>query len=181
MHRCPFVYKNPCIFNLMDTRIEKYIKHFNLQPHPEGGWYAETYRNSESTAGLPERYTGERSFSTAIYFLVPGTTFSAFHRIKSDELWHFYDGDMLEVLVIDESGELHIIELGRDTDGGQVFQAVVHRGQWFASRCSVADGFSLVGCTVSPGFDFADFELAVRSDLIAQFPQHIDLIISLTR
>jgi hypothetical protein len=165
----------------MDSTIEKYIRHFNLQPHPEGGWYAETYRSSEDTAGLPERFTGARNFSTAIYFLVPGHTFSAFHRIKSDELWHFYDGDMLQVFVIDERGELSIIELGRDSDHGQVFQAVVRQGQWFASRCGVAGGFSLVGCTVSPGFDFADFELADRTDLLEQFPEHRELIIALTR
>ena len=165
----------------MNTIIEKYINHLHLQPHPEGGWYSETYRSDETTAGLPERFTAARNFSTAIYFLVPGHTFSAFHRILSDELWHFYDGDMLEIYVIDESGTLSIIQLGRDTDRGQVFQAVVRRGAWFASRCSVTDGFSLVGCTVSPGFDFADFELADRSDLVRQFPQHEKHITTLTR
>jgi predicted cupin superfamily sugar epimerase len=161
--------------------IEKYISHLHLQPHPEGGWYSETYRSDESTSDLPARFGGERNFSTAIYFLLPGHTFSAFHRIKSDELWHFYDGDMLEIFVIDESATLSIIQLGRDTDSGQVFQAVVKRGHWFASRCSVADGFSLVGCTVSPGFDFADFELAVRSELLEHYSQHEEHIIALTR
>jgi predicted cupin superfamily sugar epimerase len=161
--------------------IDRYIRDLHLQPHPEGGWYSETYRSDESTSGLPARFSGERSFSTAIYFLVPGSTFSAFHRILSDELWHFYDGDMLEIFVIDESGTLSIISLGRDTERGQVFQAVVKSGAWFASRCSVAEGFSLVGCTVSPGFDFADFELADRSELIKRYPQHEECITALTR
>jgi predicted cupin superfamily sugar epimerase len=165
----------------MNTKIDNYVHKLNLQPHPEGGWYSETYRSSESTSGLPDRFPGERSFGTAIYFLVPGTTFSAFHRIKSDELWHFYDGNMLEIFVIDERGELSIISLGRDIDGGQVFQAVVNAGHWFASRCSVSDGFSLVGCTVSPGFDFADFEMADRSSLIAEYPQHEEIVTALTR
>jgi predicted cupin superfamily sugar epimerase len=160
--------------------IETYITNLKLKPHPEGGWYNETYRSDETTTGLPARFSGERNFSTAIYFLLPGNAFSAFHRIKSEELWHFYDGDMLEIFVIDESGTLSIIALGKDTERGQVFQTVVKRGQWFASRCSVADGFSLVGCTVSPGFDFADFELAVRSKLLLQFPQHEEYITALT-
>lgn len=165
----------------MNTKINTYIHKLNLQPHPEGGWYSETYRSNESTAALPDRFSGERSLSTAIYFLVTGETFSAFHRIKSDELWHFYDGDMLEIFVIDERGELSIISLGSDIDSGQVFQAVVRAGCWFASRCSAADGFSLVGCTVSPGFDFADFEMADRGELVRQYPQHEVIIAALTR
>ncbi|CAK9252043.1 unnamed protein product [Sphagnum jensenii] len=131
----------------MHSKIEKYISDLSLIPHPEGGWYSETYRSDETTTDLPAGFTGARHFSTAIYFLVPGTTFSAFHRIRSDELWHFYDGDMLQVFVIDEAGALRIIELGRDTDQGQVFQAVVRRGTWFASRCAAPGGFSLAGCT----------------------------------
>jgi len=161
--------------------IEKYIHHLDLKPHPEGGWYRETYRSSEKTTQLPEGFVGERNFCTAIYFLLSGNNFSAFHRIKSDELWHFYDGDMLQIFVIDESGALRIIELGREPDKGQVFQAVVTKGHWFASRCSASEGFSLVGCTVSPGFDFRDFEMADRNDLLSQFPQHKDYIIGLTR
>jgi len=165
----------------MNTRIQTIITHLNLQPHPEGGWYAETYRSDETTTGLPERFTGPRNFSTAIYFLLTGNTFSAFHRIKSDELWHFYEGDMLEVFVIDEEGTMQVIQLGRDTAHGQVYQACVRKGLWFASRCLVKDGFSLVGCTVSPGFDFADFEMADRAELIQQYPQHSELIYGLTR
>ena len=165
----------------MNTTIQTYITQLNLQPHPEGGWYNETYRSNERADNLPARFTGARNFCTAIYFLLPGNSFSAFHRIKSDEMWHFYDGDMLEVFVIDEQGALHIISLGKDVSKGQVFQAVVKRGQWFASRCAVANGFSLVGCTVSPGFDFEDFEMADGGKLTEEYPQHRALIGELTR
>ena len=165
----------------MHNAIQTYITRYNLQPHPEGGWYAETYRSSELANQLPPRFTGPRNFSTAIYFLLPGNTFSAFHRIQSDELWHFYDGDMLEVFVINAQGSLQLIQLGRDTAQGQVYQATVHAGQWFASRCSVNNGFALVGCTVSPGFDFKDFEIARRGDLLLQYPQHSSIIQALTR
>ncbi len=165
----------------MNPQIQTYITHFNLQPHPEGGWYAETYRSTDSTNQLPEGFTGPRNFSTAIYFLMPGNSFSAFHRIKSDELWHFYDGDMLEVFVIDEQGILQVIRLGRDAANGEGFQATVRAGLWFASRCSVTEGFSLVGCTVSPGFNFQDFELANRTELLQQYPQHSQCINELIR
>ena len=161
--------------------IETYIKQFNLQPHPEGGWFAETYRSDEALAHLPARFSGARNFATAIYFLLPGDTFSAFHRIKCDETWHFYDGDMLEVFVIDEQGAMRVISLGREVGQGQVYQATVRRGQWFASRCKVKEGFSLVGCTVSPGFNFEDFELADRALLLQQYPQHSKHIQALTR
>ena len=165
----------------MNPQTETFITHFNLQPHSEGGWYAETYRSADLTNQLPQGFTGQRNFSTAIYFLMPGNSFSAFHRIKSDELWHFYDGDMLEVFVIDKRGALQVIKLGRNTATGEVYQAVVRKGQWFASRCSVKEGFSLVGCTVSPGFDFEDFEMANRIELIREYPQHAGFINALTR
>ncbi|NIJ55986.1 cupin domain-containing protein [Dyadobacter arcticus] len=156
---------------------------YNLQPHPEGGFYAETYRSSEgiSQYGLPERFAGNRSFSTGIYFLLESTDFSAFHRIQSDEMWHFYAGDPLEVFVIDpEKGALEIIRLGADPENGETFQAVVPAGSWFASKPADGSTYSLVGCTVAPGFDFADFEMAEKEDLIRQFPDHETLIRALT-
>ena len=160
-----------------------FIDQLQLQPHPEGGWFRETYRAEESITrnALPARFDAGRNFSTAIYFLLTSASFSAFHRIKSDEMWHFYDGDMLEVFVIDDQGTLQVIRLGRDINNGQVFQAVVKKGQWFASRCSVNNGFSLVGCTVSPGFDFKDFEMADRIKLSEEYPNHKGLISELTR
>lgn len=162
---------------------EALIRFYELQPHPEGGFYKETYRSAETIAsdGLPERYTGERSYSTAIYFLLNANNFSAFHRIKSDELWHFYFGIALNIYVIENTGKLEVIRLGNNIENGEVFQAVVHAGCWFASEPASDNGFSFAGCTVAPGFDFADFELADKATLINAYPQHSGLINRLCR
>ena len=160
-----------------------WIEKYNLLPHPEGGYYAETYRSAEgiSKDALPERFEGNRSFSTGIYFLLQKENISAFHRIKSDEMWHFYAGDPLEVFVIyPETGKLEIIKLGSDPDRGETFQAVVPAGTWFGSRPAAGSQYCLVGCTVSPGFDFADFEMANRNELIKIYPHHEALITGLT-
>ena len=185
--------------------IQKLIELYSLSPHPEGGWYKQTYKSSEliPSNSLPDRFTGDRSFSTAIYFLLEQGNFSAFHRIKSDECWHFYAGDPLEVFLLNEKGELEIVTLGNDYEKGQLFQFVVPANCWFASRprpseaLSDAKGsgrrpsaeegrvpnshFSFVGCTVAPGFEFADFELANANTLIADFSNHADIIRQLCR
>ncbi|RIV27561.1 cupin domain-containing protein [Fibrisoma montanum] len=152
-----------------------WVNAFGMQPHPEGGYYAETYRSSEllPKAGLPDRFSGSRSVSTAIYFLLESHHVSALHRIQSDEVWHFYAGGPLEVFVIEPAtGNLSIIRLGADPDQGEVFQAVVPAGSWFGSKPAAGTAYSLVGCTVAPGFDFADFELAKPEEMLQQFPQH---------
>lgn len=162
---------------------------YNMQAHPEGGYYAETYRAGEviPQTALPDRFSGDRSFSTAIYFLLETHHVSAFHRIQADEVWHFYTGRPLNVYVIAEDGTLSVIRLGNDPAQGDVFQAVVPAGSWFGSRPvpdSSADGlppYSLVGCTVAPGFDFADFELADRDALTSHYPQHAALIASMSQ
>jgi hypothetical protein len=154
-----------------------------LTPHPEGGYFRQTYRSDLilKKDALPSEFSGPRSASTAIYFLLDGENFSAFHRIRSDELWHFYAGDSLEIHVIDLDGIHSRILLGPNLDAGENLQAVVKAGCWFASRVQDPNSFALVGCTVAPGFDFEDFELAKRSDLSARFPQHQSLIEKLTR
>ena len=159
-----------------------YVQAFAMQPHPEGGYFAETYRSTESISqsALPGRFRGERSFCTAIYFLLESHHVSAFHRITSDEIWHFYAGGPLEIFVISATGELTIIRLGNNPEQGEVFQAVVPAGCWFGSKPTVGVDFSLVGCTVAPGFDFADFEMADRFNLLAEFPQHRAVIEMLT-
>ena len=162
---------------------EYLVNQLQLLPHPEGGFYKETYRSNEGMAAhcLPQRFGGERSFSTAIYFLLRKGEFSAFHRIKSDEGWHFYAGGSLRIHVIDAQGNYSFIRLGTKLDEGEVFQAVVPAGCWFASEPEVGTEFSLVGCTVSPGFDFADFEMAGVAQLSKEFPQHSSLISRLCR
>ena len=162
---------------------QQIIHHYNLQPHPEGGWYKETYRSSEFIIAdaLPERFGGNRSFSTAIYFLLEQGNFSAFHRIKSDECWHFYAGDPLLIYEIDVDGKLTITTLGNDISQGQLFQYVVPANCWFASVPSPSSSFCFVGCTVAPGFDFADFELADKITLSGFYPQHTAIVQQLCR
>ncbi len=159
------------------------ITHFHLHPHPEGGWYAQSYRSTESipAAALPERFSGDRLFSTAIYFLLEPGNFSAFHRIKSDECWHFYSGDPLEIFILHTDGSLQVVTLGPSIDKGQHFQFVVPANCWFASRPAAGSRYCFVGCTVSPGFDFADFEMANASELSKEYPLHHAIIETLCR
>lgn len=159
-----------------------YVQAFHMQPHPEGGYFAETYRASETIpqSALPERFGGDRAFSTAIYFLLESHHVSALHRIASDEVWHFYAGGALEIFVITLTGELSVIRLGNNPDQGEVFQAVVPAGCWFGSAPARGVDFSLVGCTVAPGFDFSDFEMASREQLLTAFPMHSAVIEKLT-
>ena len=164
---------------ITDQLIQKY----NLEPHPEGGWYKQTYKSNEQIPGnaLPERFGANRTFSTAIYFLLEKENFSAFHRIKSDECWHFYAGDPLVIYVIDHNEELKIISLGNDLEKGQAFQYVVPANCWFASRPAPGSEYCFVGCTVAPGFEFEDFELANAAELSAIYPEHKKIIEQLCR
>lgn len=160
-----------------------WIDALHLVRHPEGGYFRETYRSPEmiSRRHLPARFSGDRAFATAIYFLLQGTDFSALHRIAQDEVWHFYEGSSMTVFVIAPDGELSTIRLGRAVDAGELLQAMVPAGCYFGARLSDPHSYALVGCTVAPGFDFADFELANRKDLAARYPQHKALIEQLTR
>ena len=178
--------RHPTEPNLHESRF--WIDRLQLIPHPEGGFYRETYRAPLQIpqSALPSTFKGARSASTAIYVLLDGENFSAFHRIAADEMWHFYAGSALAVEVIDPAGKHSQILLGSHPEAGEQFQAVVPAGCWFASHVfdsssQKSGAFSLVGCTVAPGFDFADFEIAQRASLTAQYPQHRDLIARLTR
>jgi predicted cupin superfamily sugar epimerase len=162
--------------------IDELIRKLELAPHPEGGWYRETYRADETIAAeaLPGRFTGARSCSTAILFLLAQGEKSALHRIKSDELWHFHCGASLMIHMITPDGAYRCLRLGGDIMGGEVFQAVVPAGCWFGAECSGRGGYALVGCTVAPGFDFSDFEMGCRDTLLEQFPAHGEIIRRLT-
>lgn len=157
------------------TDASDWIDRLDLEPHPEGGYFSRTYTADVVVDGsqLPD-HDGARPIATAIYYLLEATDFSAFHRLASDERWHFYRGDPLTLYLLDD--ELATIELGTDR-----FQAVVPAGTWFAAEASDGDhGFALVGCEVTPGFDFADFELA-DSTLADRYPAHRALIDQLIR
>lgn len=167
----------------MQERVQELISHYQMQPHPEGGYYRQSYRSSGSipVESLPEGFSGPRFFSTAIFFLLEQGNFSAFHRIRSDECWHFYEGGCLHVHIIFPDGKLQTIRLGSDISRGEVYQYVVPANCWFASEPAPGTAYSLVGCTVSPGFDFADFELADTARLTQTNPAHEALIQRLCR
>ncbi len=159
-----------------------WIEKLALMPHPEGGYYREIYRSSESIPkeALPERFGGARSFCTSIFYLLKGGQVSRLHRLKSDEIWHFYDGAPVTIHTIAPDGGFAETQLGRDAEAGQVFQAMVPAGTWLGASVSLDGSYSLVGCTVAPGFDFADFELGRREKLLDMFPEHSELIRKLT-
>lgn len=158
---------------------ESYISLLKLAPHPEGGWFREVYR---AALQVEVPWSAEkRSASTSIYFLLESADFSSFHRINSDEVWHFYDGEALEIFWFDTSGKLNSILLGRNPEAGELLQFAMPAGCWFAARVKDPGTFSLVGCAVSPGFDFRDFEMAERHKLISLYPESEELITSLTR
>ena len=165
------------------TKVDQLIRQFNLKQHPEGGWYTQTYKSNEvlSAAALPLRFNGDRTFSTAIYFLLEKGNFSAFHKIKSDECWHFYAGDPLHVYVIEPTGKLKTITLGSDFEQGQNFQYVVPANCWFASRPAPNSEYCFVGCTVAPGFEFDDLELADANELSLRYPELAPVIKELCR
>jgi predicted cupin superfamily sugar epimerase len=167
----------------MARTAAEWIAFMRLAPHPEGGFYRETYRAREVIAGdhLPTRFGGARACSTAIYFLLPGDQISALHRIKSDEVWHFYGGSALTLTLIHSDGRLEAHRLGPDAERGESFQVLVPAGCWYGASVDDPDSYALVGGTVAPGFDFADFELADRQALLATFPQHREAILDLTR
>lgn len=167
----------------MKPNKEQLIDLFDLQPHPEGGWYKESYKSVEQITAnaLPNRFNDNRFFSSAIYFLLERGNFSAFHRIKSDECWHFYAGETLLIYIINESGDLEVVSLGSNITKGEFFQYVVPANCWFASVPAPNSEYCFVGCTVAPAFDFKDFELANAKELSVTYPQHLDLIYSLCR
>lgn len=157
---------------------QELIETLKLSKHVEGGAFRETYRSNQVL--YPEGYPGVRAVNTAIYFLLQYGEFSAFHKILSDELWHHYTGDTLHIYEITAEGILKVHKLGKNLTEGEQFQVLIPGGSWFASRCEVAGGFGLAGCTVSPGFDFEDFVLADRASLSEEYPDFKEIIAELT-
>lgn len=151
---------------------EEIIERFNLKPLPnEGGYYTETYRASEKISDLPKRYESPRNFSTAILYLITPDSFSKLHRVKSDEIFHFYLGDPVEMIKITEDGNVKTEILGTDILKNQSPQVVVEKNIWQATKLLPGGNFALLGCTVAPGFDFADYQHGNKDTLINRFPK----------
>jgi uncharacterized protein len=160
---------------------EYWIHHLKLDPHPEGGFYRETYRSKENihVCGLPQRFPAPRSFSTAIHFLLRSRDKSLFHRIKSDELWHFHAGEALHIYLLQDEN-LTLFKLGSNLEAGELLQVVVPANCWFGAKLISQHGYTLSGCTVAPGFDFKDFEIADQKTLLQEFPNCEEIIRELT-
>jgi hypothetical protein len=167
----------------MNQAAQQLITHFDLQEHPEGGYFKETYRSEGVIPEyvFPDLFEGRRNYCTGIYFLLTSDTFSAFHRIRQDEMWHFYQGSPLTIHMISPDGNYSKQLIGLDFENGGLPQFTVPKEYWFAAEVNHPESYSFVGCTVSPGFDFRDFDLAKRHQLIEQFPPYKELITRLTR
>lgn len=159
-----------------------WINKLGLSNHPEGGYFREVYRSDEliKNEDLPNRFNSGRNFSTSIYFLLNQKQISSFHKLKSDEIWHFYTGSPITIHIISNNGNYKELKLGLNFNSGENPQIIIPHNNWFAAELLDKSYFSLIGCTVAPGFDFSDFFLGKRKDLTEMFPQHQDLIKRLT-
>jgi predicted cupin superfamily sugar epimerase len=174
-----------CVFRGDSMTAEEVKKLLGLVPHPrEGGWYVRTYEAEEfvpATVFADSRYDGERRTSTAIYYLLEPDTFSEMHLLQSDEIFHFYAGDAVEMLQLLPDGGSERVVIGNDLAAGERPQVVVRRGVWQGSRLVQGGSWALLGCTVSPGFEFVDYAEGRRPELVARWPEWEEMIVALTR
>ncbi len=162
---------------------EKIIKALELEPHPEGGYFKETYRSDLviSKEGLSNHYSGSRVASTAIYFLLTKEEPKSYlHKLKSDEIFHLYDGGPVEILLLYPNGDGEIQTLGRDLEKGERPQVLIPKGTWFGGLLNKTASYALIGCTVAPGFEFEDFTLEISKDLAARYSDFSEMIETLT-
>lgn len=162
----------------MNSEANRLIKTFELENHPEGGYYKEVYRSNgvidpESSQTV---YPAGRNFFTSIYYLLEGSDTSSFHRIKSDETWHFYSGSPATIHIIHPDSLYEALYLGPEVLNGQAYQHTVPGGSWFGVSLKKSESYLLAGCTVAPGFDFDDFEMGDPYKLKQAFPEHADII-----
>lgn len=165
----------------MEKDAKYWINKLELLAHPEGGFYKEVYRDAQiiSKDAIPISFKGDRNSSTAIYYLLEKENYSSFHRIQSDEIWHLYNGSSVNIYYFKE-GELFIERLGLNLEKGESPMCIIPKNTWFAAELINKKSYSLMGCTVAPGFDFADFEKATRNDLLEYLHKHNELITRLT-
>ena len=168
---------------LMNEKAAYYISKLKLMPHPEGGYFNEVYRSEEklSKENLPARYNGKRSVSTSIYFLLEGEQVSAFHRLKSDETWHFYDGSVVKIYILANDGQMSEILLGKNLEDMEFHQVTIKKNSWFGAEVLDKGSFAFLGCTVAPGFDYDDLEFGNRKLLLSLYPHQENIIRKLTK
>ena len=162
--------------------VDEIIERLGMQLHPEeGGYFVETYKSEEVIPkdSLPERYPSERAFGTAIFYLLTPDTFSALHRLTSDEIFHFYLGDAVTMLQLHPDGSWKVVTLGQRIRGGEALQVVVPGGTWQGSFLNEGGEFALLGCTVAPGFEYEDYEGGSREELVERYPQAREMIVRL--
>ena len=152
-------------------KLDEIVDRLNLVPHPEGGLFSESYRSSLELPKIGD-FKGSRPCSTGIYFLLTSGTRSHLHRIKSDEIWHFYHGGSLRIVMLDLAGNYSEKLLGPQLGKEESFQVVVPAGVWFGAEVIEGGEYTLVGCTVSPGFDYSDFEMAQKEQMLKLYPSH---------
>ena len=158
-----------------------YISKLGLEPHPEGGYFKRTFESQEQITDqeLTVDFEGKRMLYTSIYFLLTSNDVSHFHRLQSDELWYYHAGSPLSVHMIDENGEYTEHKLGLDLENGEVPQVLVPKNTIFGSSVKDRETFSLVGCMVSPGFEYQDFELFTQEELLLKYPEHKEIIMKI--
>jgi len=155
-----------------------WIEKLELIPHPEGGYFKEAFRSEEgiSKTALPERYTSGRNYYSSIYFLLKNDDISAFHRLKSDEVWHHYEGCSVELHVLSEGGGYKLLKLGKDLENGETPQVKMKKGDWFGAELRDKSRYALTGCTVAPAFEYEDFEFGRKSELLKEYPEQKEVI-----
>lgn len=162
------------------NRKEELIRALELNPHPEGGYYREVYRSRELLRISGEEFPAGRNLSTSIYYLLGGDDRSLFHRIRSDEVWHHYEGSSITIHMIHDDSLYQATVVGKKIEQGESPQFVVPAGVWFGVTVEDPESYALCGCTVAPGFDFRDFEMADRYQMLQAFPEHEAVIRELT-
>lgn len=169
------------MYKQLNSRIKELTQSLNLQAHPEGGYYTEVYRSDGIIETDEDGFPDGRHYCTSIYYLLESGDQSHFHKIKSDEVWHHYEGSSITVHIIGLNGFYRKLHVGKDLEKGQKPQQIVPANCWFGVTVDEPDSYALCGCTVSPGFDFDDFEMADRSVLLKKYPGHKEIIQELTQ
>ena len=161
----------------MEKNAQYWIERLELVRHMEGGFYRQIYASKKQC-----QEHGNRNLATCIFYLLDGNDFSAFHKINGDEIWHFLIGSSLTIYIFNEKdSKLKIVKLGKDLDKGENLQVIINEGNWFAAEVNDKSAFTLVGCTVIPGFEFKNFKLAEKKSLLLKFPSYKRIIEKLAK